>query len=179
MYADTERHSSEQVQVLADRLHREHRHYLLRIAVKNAANRDDAEEAVQFAFLAFLEHFDPDGEAPPLPWLVLVAKRDCWARCSRRRRDRSIAWMASGRGEGSGALIDSLPSRASGPDQLVVRVDEARAKLATLKPRELRALTLLAEGYSYKEIASMNRWTYTKVNRCITEGRAALRKQAA
>jgi DNA-directed RNA polymerase specialized sigma24 family protein len=175
MYASTEQRSREQVQALADRLHREHRHYLLRIAIKNAANRDDAEEAVQFAFLAFLEHFDPGGEAPPLAWLTIVTKRECWARYKRRRRDRSVARMAAGRGEGSGALIDSIPSRAAGPEQLVPQVDDARTKLATLKPQELRALTLLATGYSYQEIAAMNQWTYTKVNRCISEGRAALR----
>jgi len=46
----------------------------LRIAVKHAANREDASEAVQFAFLAFIDHFDPDVDAPPLAWLTLTLK---------------------------------------------------------------------------------------------------------
>jgi DNA-directed RNA polymerase specialized sigma24 family protein len=174
MYASTEQRSSERVHVLAEELHREHRHYLMRIAIKNAANRDDAEEAVQFAFLAFLEHFDPNGEAPPLAWLTLALKRDCWARYKRRRLDRSANREVAG-----GALINSIPSRATAPEQLVAQVEEARAKLAILKPQELRALSLLATGYTYQEIAAINQWTYTKVNRCIAEGRAALRANAA
>jgi DNA-directed RNA polymerase specialized sigma24 family protein len=34
---------------------------------------------------------------------------------------------------------------------------------------------LQAEGYSYAEICEMCGWTYTKVNRCLAEGRAKLR----
>jgi DNA-directed RNA polymerase specialized sigma24 family protein len=63
--AEQQRHN--RVQVLADKLYRERYHYLLRIALKNAADSEDAAEAVQFAFLAFLGHYDPDGEAPPSP----------------------------------------------------------------------------------------------------------------
>ena len=33
---------------------------------------------------------------------------------------------------------------------------------------------LRAEGYSYREICSITGWSYTKVNRCLTEGRQAL-----
>jgi RNA polymerase sigma factor (sigma-70 family) len=174
MYASTEQHSRERVQVLADQLYRDHHGRLFAIARKNAANSSDAEEAVQFGFLAFIEHFDPDDEAPPLAWLTLVTKRECWARYNRRRLDRS-----ANREVAAGALINSIPSRATGPEQLVAQVDEARAKLATLKPQELHALSLLAAGYTYKEIVAMNRWTYTKVNRCIAEGRARLRANAA
>jgi DNA-directed RNA polymerase specialized sigma24 family protein len=32
-----------------------------------------------------------------------------------------------------------------------------------LKPQEIRALRLKAEGYSYKEICRITGWTYTKV----------------
>jgi hypothetical protein len=40
-----------------------------------------------------------------------------------------------------------------------------------LKRDEARALMLKAEGLSYVEIGERLGWTYTKVNRCITEGR--------
>ncbi len=52
MYSSTEQQRRERVQTLADKLYRERRQCLLRIASKNAANEADAEEAVQFAFLA-------------------------------------------------------------------------------------------------------------------------------
>lgn len=175
MYASTEQRNRERVQVLADKLYRERRHYLLRIAAKNAANEADAAEALHDAFASFIEHFDLSGEAPPLAWLTLTLKRRCWALYRHQHLDRRVGQEAEPGGEGPGAVIDALPSRTSGPEQLVAQVDEARAKLAALKPQELRALTLLATGYSYREIAAMNQWTYTKVNRCISEGRVALR----
>src|SRR5918999_1584073 len=46
--------------------------------------------------------------------------------------------------------------------------------LGQLKPQEIRALLLRAEGYSYAEICEITGWSYTKVNRCLTEGRQAL-----
>jgi hypothetical protein len=47
-----------------------------------------------------------------------------------------------------------------------------------LKPDQRMALLLAAAGYSYREIGQRRGWTYTKVNRCVNEGRAALRASA-
>jgi hypothetical protein len=52
------------------------------------------------------------------------------------------------------------------------RVSRSAEALRRIKPDEARALMLKANGLSYEEIASELGWTYTKVNRCITEGRA-------
>jgi DNA-directed RNA polymerase specialized sigma24 family protein len=38
---------------------------------------------------------------------------------------------------------------------------------------------LQAEGYSYAEIQAITGWSYTKVNRCLAEGRARLRALGA
>ena len=51
--------------------------------------------------------------------------------------------------------------------------------LAGLKADERTAIVLQAGGFSYAEIGAMRGWTYTKVNRCLAEGRAALRGRAA
>jgi hypothetical protein len=48
-----------------------------------------------------------------------------------------------------------------------------------LKPQEIRCSLLKAEGYSYKEICERTGWTYTKVNRCLTEGRRAFVERLA
>jgi DNA-directed RNA polymerase specialized sigma24 family protein len=48
--SSSEQRRRAQVQVLAAELYREHRERLLRIARRNAANPEDAAEAVQFAF---------------------------------------------------------------------------------------------------------------------------------
>src|SRR3954447_17026312 len=56
------------------------------------------------------------------------------------------------------------------------RVDRSVEALRALKPDEARALLLKAEGLSYQEIGKHFGWTYTKVNRSITEGRARFLK---
>jgi len=54
-----------------------------------------------------------------------------------------------------------------------------RCALIHLTPDQRTALILLAAGFSYREIADRRGWTYTKVNRSIAEGRAALRANGA
>ena len=51
------------------------------------------------------------------------------------------------------------------------RVERSAEVMRQLKRDEARALMLKAEGLSYTEIGERLGWTYTKVNRCITEGR--------
>ncbi len=51
------------------------------------------------------------------------------------------------------------------------RVSRAAEALQGCKSDEVRALLLKADGASYLEIAEELQWTYTKVNRCLTEGR--------
>jgi DNA-directed RNA polymerase specialized sigma24 family protein len=89
----------------------------------------------------------------------------------RRDRERILA-----------AEVPDHPSGAPCPAELAERRElvhtRARA-LRRLKPDERRALVLKAEGFSYAEICELNGWTYTKVNRCLAEGRARLRQLGA
>ena len=180
MYAtSTEQRRRNEVQTLAEQLYRERYHYLLRIAVKNAANLADAEEAVSEAFASFIRAFDPGGGAPPLAWLILTIKRGCWDRYRRKHLDRSAGQQTSQAEGESGTDIDSVPSRAIAAEQLVGEVDEARSKLASLKPAERRTLGLLAAGYSYAEVGQITGFSHAKVNRCAAEGRATLRANLA
>jgi RNA polymerase sigma factor (sigma-70 family) len=154
---------------LADRLYTEHRGRLLAIARRNSVCTEDAEEALQDAFILFIDHFDPDTKTPPLAWLTLTLKRRCWA-LYRHQRLRGAARRDDG--------VEGLPDRHRLPDELIEvndTVARVRLQLAGLKQAEREALGLLALGYSYREICELTGWTYTKVNRCISEGRAALR----
>jgi RNA polymerase sigma factor (sigma-70 family) len=163
MHASHEESSRVQVRDLSERLYRERYRYLLGIARRNAADAD-AEEAVQFAFLAFMEHFNPEGGAPPLAWLTLTLKRECWMR--NRRSSRNFSAEVP------------IAAEAPGPEESIERseaVVEAREALGQLKPAERRAIGLIAAGYSYREVGEITGWTYTKINRCASEGRAALR----
>jgi hypothetical protein len=51
--------------------------------------------------------------------------------------------------------------------------------MSGLKPQEIRCLLLKAEGLSYEEICAATGFSYTKVNRCLTEGRRAFLKRVA
>jgi RNA polymerase sigma factor (sigma-70 family) len=176
MYANSaQQQRRAQVKALAEQLYRERYRHLLGIAVKNAANHADAEEAVSEALTNFIRAYNPDGGAPPLAWAILATKRSCWDRYRSQHLDR-IAGQGTGRTDGeSGSYIDSIPSAAATTEDLVAEVDEVRMMLAALKPAERTAISLKAAGFSYAEIAERQGWTLTKVNRSLAEGRAALR----
>jgi DNA-directed RNA polymerase specialized sigma24 family protein len=176
MYAtSTEQRRRTEVQGLADQLYRERRRYLLRIAVRNAASEADAEEAVQDAFLAFVCEYDPGSGAPPLAWVTLATKRRCWRMRDAAHLDRRVFALPGTSHEEPTGLIDRRPADARPPADRHAERSEARARLADLKPDERRTLILLAAGYRYKEVREITAWSYTKVNRCASEGRAALR----
>jgi RNA polymerase sigma factor (sigma-70 family) len=168
-----------EVQALAAELYAQRRSYLLAIATRNAANHADAEEAVQFAFLAFLEHFDPEGDAPAVAWLTLTLKRKCWAQRRCEHLDRRSGWEASPNSGEQASSLESVPSRLSDTPERTGRHLEARGALAALNPAERRALSLLAAGYSYAEIGELTGYSYTKTNRLLAEGRAKLRRHTA
>ncbi len=166
-----ERSGRAEVERLAESLYRREHRRLLAMARRNSSCREDAEEALQDAFVLFIDHFDPAGEAPALAWLVLTLKRRCWAlyhqRQRRARREPERRIPPAGR--------SAAPEEMAEVAESVARV---RRLLEGLKPAERRALTLLALGYSYREIGDLSGWTYTKVNRSIAEGRARLRAQS-
>lgn len=176
---DTHSPRRARTEAIAEQLYAAHHPRLLAIARRNSTSIEDAEEALQDAFLLFIDHFDPAEEAPPLAWLTLTLKRRCWA-LSKERRSRS--------GDGrralatlSQAVLESLPDLRRSPDEAAEAsetVEQLRRRLTHLKPDQRKALGLFALGYSYREIATTMHWTYTKVDRCIKEGRATLREAA-
>ena len=152
-------------------------HRLRRQASRHSELPDDVDDALQTAYVLFLERYNGVGE--PLAWLYTTVKREAWAvrrRGSRRRESRSN-WRADRR-DGDFDLSAISPTTAPGPDETLERREslaERRRLLATLKRDERRALWLIGLGFSYAEICRLTGWTYTKVNRCVSEGRSALR----
>jgi RNA polymerase sigma factor (sigma-70 family) len=171
----------ERAEQVATRIYSDRRDYLLRIARWHALNDDDAEEALQDTFLAFIEKADPDEIAEPLAWLTLALKRECWGR-RRTALRRTPGQEADPELDGAGYVLDHFEHPGQGPQELAElseRVKLTRELLAKLKPQERRALTLKALGYSYTEIGELTGWTYTKINRCMAEGRKRLFELAA
>jgi RNA polymerase sigma factor (sigma-70 family) len=137
---------------------------------------DDAEDVFQRAVEILLTKA-PDRPPPALiAWMQVVTRREALA--VRRARERLLAaW----RDEPDGVIARLLCERP-GPVEQAERRDRVAAAaraLAALKPDERLAITLQAHGYSYAEICELCGWTYTKVNRCLAEGRARLRRLTA
>jgi RNA polymerase sigma factor (sigma-70 family) len=173
MYRDN---TQRQVCELATELYAERHDYLLAIARRNAHTDTDAAEALQEAFASFIAKFDPTRGAPPLAWLTLTLKRQCWRQRREAHLDRHYGQEAEIGGEELGSFLEVLTSLEPDPAERVIEHDDAHRRLRCLKPDERTALGLRAAGLSYAEIGELRGWTYAKINRCLSEGRTALRK---
>jgi RNA polymerase sigma factor (sigma-70 family) len=171
--------SQPQVRQLATELYAEKHDYLLAIARQHAHTEADAAEALQEAFVSFIAKFDPARGSPPLAWLTLTLKRQCWRQRREAHLDRHYGQEAESGGEELGSFLERLTALQSGLAERVAERDVARRRLAVLKSDERTALGFFAAGYSYREIGELRGWTYTKVNRCIAGGRAAVRRRLA
>jgi DNA-directed RNA polymerase specialized sigma24 family protein len=100
---------------------------------------------------------------------------------------QALAWEISGSRSriaiavgARGDIASYIWDEHSDPTELVERFEETgrvTELIEALKPAQRQALILLGLGYSYKEIAQMRGWSRRKVDRCVYEERAALRRQ--
>jgi RNA polymerase sigma factor (sigma-70 family) len=158
-----------------------HEAALRRTAARYSLCADDADDALQRG-LEILLRKAPTAEPRQLvKWMQTVVKHEALA--VRQERERVLAGPAARAPEpGDEDWTALLPSPGDGPAERLERreaVVRSREALQALKPQELRALTLLAEGYSYAEIGEITRWSQTKVNRCLAEGRERFRSLVA
>jgi RNA polymerase sigma factor (sigma-70 family) len=138
-----------------------------------AATPEDAEDAYQRGLEILLRKAPTTRECELVPWLKTVVKHEAFS--VRRQRDRHTPLTDDG------DLRDRLTPTKITYDRAEQheRLRQAAEALGQLKPQEIRALQLKAEGYSYREICQLTGWTFTKVNRCLTEGRRALARRLA
>jgi RNA polymerase sigma factor (sigma-70 family) len=148
---------------------------LLRIARRHSLDLEDAEDALQRASEILLTKAPSLDPGRLIAWMAVVTKHEAMA--VRRSRERLLRCLAS-----EAATFDPLESLATDLPQPLERAErrdavaDAARSLAALKANERIAIVLQAEGYSYAEICEMLGWSYTKVNRCLAEGRAKLRR---
>jgi RNA polymerase sigma factor (sigma-70 family) len=150
-----------------------HANSLLRTARRHSLCVDDAHDAYQRGLEIFLRHaarLDPERASR---WLHTVVKHEAMA--VRRTRQQLVA--------ADEVDLDAHEARhVATPEEQVLEGDEvARSAeaLQRLKPQEVRALWLQMQGLSYREIERETGWSYTKVNRCLTEGRRAFLRRFA
>jgi RNA polymerase sigma factor (sigma-70 family) len=154
-------------------LARRHGAQILATARRYAATPEDAEDAYQRGLEILLTKAPTTREEELIPWLKTVVKHEAFA--LRRQRDRHSPVTDDGH------LSDRPTPPAITHDQAerLEKLSQGAEALARLKPHEIRALVLKAEGYSYREICELTGWSYTKVNRLLTEGRQAFLRRVA
>jgi RNA polymerase sigma factor (sigma-70 family) len=145
----------------------QHERALRRTARRYSICAADADDAYQRA-LEILLVKAPPGEARELVrWMQTVTKHEALAVRRSRERQLSPPPPPGGAHEDAVDWLSLIPSGGDGPAERAERREDiarSREALKTLKPAELKALTLLAEGYSYAEIGEMTGFSRTKLS---------------
>ena len=129
-----------------------HAGQIMATARRYAATAEDAEDAYQRGLEIMLTKAPSTAEDQLVPWLKTVVKHEAFA--LRRQRDRHTPTGDDG----------DPPERPGGPPapeqaERLERLQLGAEALRRLKPHEIRALQLRAEGHSYDEIAQICGWT--------------------
>ncbi|MFP5389743.1 MAG: sigma-70 family RNA polymerase sigma factor, partial [Thermoleophilia bacterium] len=147
---------------------------LRRTARRYSFDAEDADDAYQRAMEIVLTKAPTTDLRELIRWTQTVTKHEALA--VRASREKLLGYQRSR--EGAEDPMALIPATGDGPEEQVERREDiarSREALQALKPAELRALGLLAEGYSYVEIGERTGWSQTKINRLLAEGRARFR----
>ena len=145
---------------------------LLRLARRHSICADDAHDAYQRTLEIYLRKLDDIDDATAGQYLRTVVKHEAMA--IRRQRQRFVG--------GEEVDLDTWVSPAESGEERVLgfdRMARAAEALQSCKRDEVSAMILKAEGHSYAEISAITGFSYTKVNRCLAEGRARFLKRFA
>ena len=145
---------------------------ILATARRYAATPEDAEDAYQRGVEILLTKAPSTSENELIPWLKTVVKHEAFALRRQRERHSPVTDDGELRDRPGASVTHEQAERLE-------RLRQGAEALSQLKPHEVRALVLKAEGFSYREICSMTGWSYTKVNRLLTEGRRAFLRRVS
>jgi RNA polymerase sigma factor (sigma-70 family) len=147
----------------ADDLVRRHGREIMAVARRYSSCREDAEDAYQRGLEILLTKAPSTRADDLVPWLKTVVKHEAFS--LHRARERA----------GRPTPPERMDAGVSAPPEdhaeRLERLQIGAEALGRLKPQEVRCMLLLAEGHSYKQICDVTGFSYTKVNRCLTEGR--------
>jgi len=147
------------------------------------ASFDDAEDAVQDAFLRAWKYRDSRDEAVPVrPWLYRIATNACLDLIAHNRKDATgepgeVTWLQPY----PDALLELVAPREGEPDAIVVTKETIELAFLTviqlLTPPQRAALILCdVLGWSAAEAAATLDTTVASVNGALQRARATLRK---
>ncbi len=150
---------------------------LKRTARRFSLDAEDADDAYQRALEIVLTKAPTTDAQDLIRWTQTVTKHEAMA--VRQGREKLLGSRGPNRAGAASDPVAQIPAPGEGPDEQAERreaIARSREALRSLKPAELRALSLLAEGYSYTEIGELTGFSHTKTNRLLAEGRDRFRK---
>jgi RNA polymerase sigma factor (sigma-70 family) len=123
-------------------------------------NGEDAEDAVQDAFLRAHQAFASYQGGSEKAWLMTIVRNVCLTLLKRRVRSGNVVMLDEAMGEVEQASADIVPaSLNSRPDgELLAKIERARVQTALKKlPQKLREIVVLREfeDLSYQEISEV------------------------
>jgi RNA polymerase sigma-70 factor, ECF subfamily len=123
-------------------------------------NDEDAEDAVQDAFLRAYQAFASYEGGSEKAWLMTIVRNVCLTRLKRLAQSGKVVMLDEAMGEVEGASADIVPaSLNSRPDaELLAKIERARVQAALKKlPQNLREIVVLREfeDLSYQEISEV------------------------
>jgi len=152
------------------RLIERHGDEIVATANRYTLSPEDAEDAYQRGLEVLLKRAPTIAEEELLPWMKKVVKHEAFA----------IYHARKGFALPGNEQIEQEAGAVPEPQEQVERYERLRhgaEAIRRLKPQEIRALVLRADGLTYRQIAEVTGWTRTKVNRCLTEGRRSFLKR--
>lgn len=142
---------------------------LLASARRHSANAADADDAYQRGLEILLTKAPDLDEEQLAAWTHTVIRNEAMQAHRRKRNEIDAAFED---------ISETWITDAPGPDERLVddeEIGQGREALKRIKPDQTRCLLLRAEGMDYPEICEITGFSYAKVNRCLSEGRKALR----
>lgn len=141
----------------------------LAVARRYASCAADADDAYQRALEKFFCHGAEVDADCRLAWFLTVVRNEALM------LNRGRAKFSNDQFE---RIVDSLVCETPPPDEMIAANEtmfHGREALRRIKPDQLRCLLLRAADLDYDAIGRVTGFSYAKVNRCLSEGRAALR----
>jgi len=156
------------------------RHAAYNLAFWLLGNREEAEDAVQDAYVRALRAFPAFRGEAVKPWLLTIVRNVAYSAIAARKRARSVIvsaedYKASSRGD----VIDR-PCQAPSPEAATIAAAELQQLTSALGKLPLRSRDILVlrelEDLSYAEIARVTDTPIGTVMSRLSRARAQLRK---
>jgi DNA-directed RNA polymerase specialized sigma24 family protein len=155
-----------------ERLAREHWPRLVAFAQRRCRSRDDAEDAAQEALVIAFRVRDRIRPQTAVGYLCVIALHEAIRLQRHAGRLRSLDQPIPD--TGGLCPVDLIVDPRQPDREAVIDIVDW---LRDAKPDHARALCARTLGWRYLEICEVFGWTYTKTNRCVTEGRAQARRR--